>query len=384
MKQKKLLPAGAGTERNSGIEAIKVMAILIIIINHTFQTFESGSQYTASQDYVLKLTTATTSIQQIICTILRYGGSLGNNIFFVCSAWFLLDSKRADKKKWISMFSDIWFISLFILGAASLSGSCRLSTKIVIKSLFPVTMENNWYMTCYLLFYPIHPALNSIIDRMEQKQLLRVTIVLLVLYAGISYVIHRKLFMSWLVLWITLYFTIAYMKKYLKESSEKRLFNVLLIVTGLLGNTGMVLITNFLGLRVELLHDKLLYWNVNNSPFLIMTAVGMLNSGRKAGGKNYLINRLSGLSMLIYLFHENLIIRTCYRPQWVDFVYQICGQNYLMGGVILALVIFTASAAVSFVYEKTVQKPVHDAAWKMYTYVAKAYQKLETVLLSFR
>ncbi len=144
MKQKKLLPAGAGTERNSGIEAIKVMAILIIIINHTFQTFESGSQYTASQDYVLKLTTATTSIQQIICTILRYGGSLGNNIFFVCSAWFLLDSKRADKKKWISMFSDIWFISLFILGAASMSGSCRLSTKIVIKSLFPVTMENNW------------------------------------------------------------------------------------------------------------------------------------------------------------------------------------------------------------------------------------------------
>lgn len=50
----------------------------------------------------------------------------------------------------------------------------------------------------------------------------------------------------------------------------------------------------------------------------------------------------------------------------------------------MALVIFTASAAVSFVYEKTVQKPVHDAAWKMYTYVAKAYQKLETVLLSFR
>ena len=52
MKQKKLLPAGAGTERNSGIEAIKVMAILIIIINHTFQTFESGSQYTAGQDFL--------------------------------------------------------------------------------------------------------------------------------------------------------------------------------------------------------------------------------------------------------------------------------------------------------------------------------------------
>ena len=173
--------------------------------------------------------------------------------------------------------ADVWVISVIILIAVYIIRGGNIDFKMIAQQLLPTTFENNWYITCYLLFYPLHPLLNRLIKNMDKTALLRTTLVLLFLYVCVNYILSGSFFTSQIVLWITLYFAIAYMKYYLVDFSNNIKINVILLLVGFLGNTGIVLVTNYLGLRVATFNDWLLRWNTNCSPFLILMAISMLN-----------------------------------------------------------------------------------------------------------
>ena len=169
--------------RNSSIELYKIIAILMITICHVTITIgRLENPYIDFHDYVINIENATTDPSILGLVFLRYLGQIGNNIFFVCSAWFLLDSKKVNVKKWFFMLTEVWTISVAILLIVEILRKGAVSPKLVIASIFPTTFGNNWYMTCYLLFYLIHPALNKIIHSFSKQQLLRAASVLAFLY----------------------------------------------------------------------------------------------------------------------------------------------------------------------------------------------------------
>lgn len=96
-----------GVKRDSGIEFLKICAVILIIISHVVQTVGTPNSYVPFQDYVVSLDTATQNVQRLTMTMLRYSGVLGNSIFFSCSAWFLLDSERSNKRKILKIILDI-------------------------------------------------------------------------------------------------------------------------------------------------------------------------------------------------------------------------------------------------------------------------------------
>ena len=83
--------------RDSGIELLKIIAIIMIVIQHVIQTLGAENLSISYQDYVLDITHATTNIQHFVLICMRSLGCLGNSIFFVCSAWFLLESIYCKK-----------------------------------------------------------------------------------------------------------------------------------------------------------------------------------------------------------------------------------------------------------------------------------------------
>ena len=83
------------------------MGIILIVISHVIQTLSDTNEYIPYQDYVVNLRIATTNIQCLVLSILRYSGALGNTIFFVCSAWYLLDSTKVNKRKILQRFPEV-------------------------------------------------------------------------------------------------------------------------------------------------------------------------------------------------------------------------------------------------------------------------------------
>ena len=103
------------TKRQSGIELLKIVAIFLIVVSHVTQTLGSKNTDINFQDYVILLGNATTNIQVLILTLMRQAGALGNTIFFVCSAWFLIGKKDTANKKAFSLCSTVWGVSILIL-----------------------------------------------------------------------------------------------------------------------------------------------------------------------------------------------------------------------------------------------------------------------------
>lgn len=369
-------------QRDSGIELLKIFAIFVIVINHTVQSLTNEAYNIPNNGFVIDISRATTNIQCILLQIFRHFGVLGNSVFFICSAWFLLKSKNWNKKKWLFMVIEIWVVSIviFIITYIILHGN--ISIGIIISSLFPTTFGNNWYMTCYLLFYPIHPILNSIVNMMNQRQLFRSTLVMVFLYVFMNFINCSWFFSSAIILWITIYFAIAYMQKYLMSFVDNIRENIILFIIGVIGFIGIILITDICGLYSQVLSDKVMRWVNNCNPFLLAMSIAMFNIARNIHFKNRFINYISKLSLLIYIIHENIILRTYFRPAMWNYVYKRFGYSDVIQWVfIISFIIFIFGILCSILYVLTLQRFVNKVSGKLYEVVRIKYLLFEKFCL---
>ena len=368
--------------RDSGIELLKIFAIFVIVINHTVQSLTNEAYNIPNNGFVIDISRATTNIQCILLQIFRHFGVLGNSVFFICSAWFLLKSKNWNKKKWLFMVIEIWVVSIviFIITYIILHGN--ISIGIIISSLFPTTFGNNWYMTCYLLFYPIHPILNSIVNMMNQRQLFRSTLVMVFLYVFMNFINCSWFFSSAIILWITIYFAIAYMQKYLMSFVDNIRENIILFIIGVIGFIGIILITDICGLYSQVLSDKVMRWVNNCNPFLLAMSIAMFNIARNIHFKNRFINYISKLSLLIYIIHENIILRTYFRPAMWNYVYKRFGYSDVIQWVfIISFIISIFGILCSILYVLTLQRFVNKVSGKLYEVVRIKYLLFEKFCL---
>ncbi|MBQ6568976.1 MAG: acyltransferase family protein [Clostridia bacterium] len=373
-------------ERNSSIELLKIFAIFLIVICHTVKSVTLDGLYVAppSTDYLIDLSHATENLSQLILSMLRYCGTLGNTIFFVCSCRFLTDSKSFSKKKVLNMLADIWLISVIFLGITYFIRGGDINAKLLIRQFFPTVFANNWYLTCYLLFYPVHPLLNHIIEKLDKKHLLRLTAVMFILYVGFNF-IGNFFFNSTLILWTAIYFGVAYTKKYLPAFCASTKSNVILLVLGVLGYFGLVAITNLLGLKIAFFENKLLYWDRLCSPFCIMIAFALLNLACKNTFNSKPVNFVSSLSLLIYITHENMLVRNYFRPLLWQYVYRNFGYEHILALTsVLVIIVFLFGLLASIIYRFTFQKLAARLCNYFYPVIAKAYRKIEEKILKAR
>ena len=133
------------------------------------------------------------------------------------------------------MIGMCFAVSVMIL-LCFLASGYSLPVKFCVKQFFPVTLGNLWFLTCYLLYYAIHPALNLVINAVDKRTLLLTNSVLIVLYCVISYVMGGYLFYyNALIGFVVIYFVVAYVKKYLRNMVLSKKFSVCILGIGIAG-----------------------------------------------------------------------------------------------------------------------------------------------------
>lgn len=370
-------------QRESGIEFLKIIGILLVVLSHVTQTLYEPLPGMDASDCLMNLGASTTDIRQIILTAFSYAGVLGNSIFFSCTAWFLLESRKSSKEKILQFLSDAWIISVAVLAAFLIFGNRgELTGGQILRCILPTTFANNWYLTCYLLFYLLHPWLNAIIEKMDNRKLLRSMLLLSGLYILMNFVFgaffEPVFFTSTLILWIAVYFIIAYMKNYLPETSSNVGKQIVLFLIGFIGNFILILLTDFTGLKFSFLKDSLRMWAMNCNPFLILAAISAMNLARTIKFKNSLINRIASLSLLIYIIHENLLLRMYVRPRIFLWIIDKFGYNdILLWVILLAILIFSVSAIAAFLYQVTIENFLKKLIKRSYPKLFGLFHKFE-------
>lgn len=312
-------------------------------------------------DFCLPIGAVTRDVQLLALSVIQYCGGFGNMIFLLCSIFFLTESQNVKKRKLIQMIVDVWIISVLIFIIFRVTSNIEIEDKLVIvKQFFPITFANNWFITCYIILYAIHPALNSIINNLDKKILSWVLCFLAILYLGISFLNKDKFFFSSvIVVWCVVYLIFGYVKKYHSDVLTNTKVNIAFVITGLVGNIILVVLTNYLGLQTSLFSygDSLLRWDVPSNPFLLVSSFGLVNLASSLKFTNRWINSLAGLSLLVYVIHENEIIRTYIRPEVWNYVYREFGfHDLFLWVLILTSAILIVSIGTSYLYKYTIQR----------------------------
>jgi hypothetical protein len=300
----------------------------------------------------------------------------------VGSAYYLLDNDKVNGKKWFQIVFETWFVSVVILCIFKLFKINISSKGDIIKSFFPIIFSNNWYITCYVLFYPIHGFLNKIIRGLDKTTHLRIVIALSIIYLGICFLKLGLLYSSVLIIWITIYFILAYFKNYLKDISKSKKINYIIFLSCLALHILLLLLANTLGLKFSILNDRNLHWCVISNPFTIFMAIALINLISNSTFKNHTINYLSKLSLLIYIIHENLIFRENLRISIAKDIYSKFGPNTVIIKVLLfALSLFLITYSISIIYDKTIRRFVLAIGDFISNIISKIYLKVEKLLM---
>ena len=161
--------------------------------------------------------------------------------------------------------------------------------------------------------------------------------------------------------------------------------NIACLIIGIIGMIALPAVTNFAGLRVDALSDKVQHWNETNNPFVILAALGLFNLVRQKEFTSKTINTLASVSLYVYVIHENIIIRTYLRPAiWTE-IYNRIGHDYLYVIILcMSLAFFIASTILGLIYSKTIQRIVNGAIEKAYDPVRQVVLKAEDKLMKTR
>lgn len=290
----------------------------------------------------------------------------------------MVESKGIKVKKVLHIICDCFVISVTFL-IVYLCCVDSITIKEIIRQIFPITFETNWFIGCYLLLYIIHPFLNKIIQSTDKEKLLRINVFLIILYCVIDLVLWNGYYYNKLIGFIVVYFIVAYVKLYLKEFSENKKINISLLFFGIFMSIAILVVTNILGLNIDLFYDKMLHWNGINNIFYIMIALALLNLFSHKSFYNKPINYISSLSLLFYVIHENEMFRTYTKPLFYQYVFQF--GNKVMWVIIEAVLLIIFGVICSIIYKETLQKLVHRISDKLLDILSQIWNKVEYVML---
>lgn len=359
--------------RNSGIELLKVIAMILIAISHAVPVY---GDYKAISFVNIDVCTADFSV--IIMAMFRYLGTIGNDIFIVSSAWFLIESNKIRKEKVINIIFNSFAISVTILIILKALGIDI--PKADFKSAFtPIMMNLNWFVTCYLVLYLIHPLLNMTIEKMQQKELLKLNIIFFMVYVILSIYKSSIFFRTALLEMIIIYYNVAYIKLYRKKFCNDSKSNLYYLIIGIAALISEILLMNGIGLHAT--NGKLYLTKFNGmiNPLICMIAITAFNIFRNINLKNKIVNYISSLSILFYMIHENLLLANYVRPKFYQkfFVY-----GYRVGWVLIEAVLLIAfGITFAMIYKESIGKITNILSVKTKEIIEKVYNKIEKKII---
>lgn len=345
------------TIRSSGIELLKIIAVFLIAMSHSTPDYV----YDTSAPSYINFTVATLNPQVVPMILNKYWGQLGNTIFLVCSAYFLVDKDEVKVKKVTHLIADCLFASVFILCAFYLLG-WPVGIMNTIKSFMPITYDNNWFVSNYLLMYIVHPVLNKVINGVKKRDLLAIVGTIFLLYSVLNTIFEGQNYgFSNALGFIVVYFIAAYLKKYLQNTSKNQVGNWIMLVVSLIALVVWVYGTGYLGVHSGRYYNMLLWCSFVN-PFIILIAIAMFNIFNQYKFTNKMINYVSSFSLLIYILHENHLVRDWPRSMYFTYIYDNFGYSQVFfWGLLLAVISVVGSLIIGILYDKTIRKSYYKA-----------------------
>ena len=295
-----------GKVRNSSIELLRVIAMLLIVTQHSVV------------HSICNPSTAPLSVPMLFATMLGADttGSIGVLLFFGISAWFLCNDgnpsvRSALKRIWL-VEREMLFYAWGILLLRIILGHTPPNASLVVYSLFPGITGLWWYMTAYIIFLAFYPFLTVGLRRMGSSLHGGLCMIIMAIWGIYSIVpvdvlqFRARNFM----LFIFLYVLISYYRWYMKLFSIRT--SAIAFFAGVALFTLPILLLQVFGwvshINALRLHSAAFAGAAKLPAILI--AFGMMNIGVQKHFQSVVVNKVASTTLGIYLIHEDPFVKS--------------------------------------------------------------------------
>ncbi len=194
-------------KREANIELLRVLAMLMVITLHALghggildSYKNSGGEY-----------------EYYFFQFLFILNRVSVNCFVLITGYLMVKSKF-NFLRIINLIIQIEFYSIFCSLAAKFIFHKSIGMKELLFTIFPLTSNRYWFMTCYAILLILIPLFNKFILSIGKKQLVKVNLFLIVLFSVIPTIFYwsrRVLGNGYTFTWfVVLYFAGAYIGLY--------------------------------------------------------------------------------------------------------------------------------------------------------------------------
>lgn len=190
--------------KHIGIELLRIISMLMVITLHLMLK----GRFAESSNTVVN----------IEAWILVFLSSVAVNCYVLISGYFLCE-KRFKLHRVFNTYTQTWFYSVLTFVVLVLIHGIEFKKGQLLKSLLPLSFNNYWFVTNYILLLFVAPIINIAINHMDKKQM-KLSLFVLVGIFCVFNTILTPLAVPFdgsggfsLVWFIVLYFTGAYIKR---------------------------------------------------------------------------------------------------------------------------------------------------------------------------
>lgn len=190
--------------RNTNLELLRIIAMLTIIAHH--YVVNSGITDCFDDTHITP--------NMIFLQLWGMWGKTAINVFVMITGYFMC-RKRLTVKRFAKMYLEVKFYTIAIYVIFLISGYEQAALRSIFKMLFGnIYYIGNGFTASFFVFYLFISFYNKLLDCLNQKEHLRLLILLLAIYVGASTFFFCDTVFSEPVWYMVLYFTAAYIRLY--------------------------------------------------------------------------------------------------------------------------------------------------------------------------
>lgn len=359
-------------ERQSNFELLRIISMILIVAHH----------YAVHGGF--EITEKALSLNKIWIQILSLGGKFGINIFILITGYFMINSKFNIKKliKLIFQVMCYTILSYVLLGLTGIVGFSSRGEMIkgFLKAVLPIPYQTYSFVTAYVIIYLLSPYINILIKKMNQKQILKLILLGIVMWSIFPTFLNADFSLSGnQIIWFTLLYIIGgYIRLYpfkanlSNKSIIKGIGIYLLIVIS-------VIVFDILGIRWNIFNDNATYFANYYSFFLLLSSIYIFNGFKNIDFKSKVVNSIATLTFGVYLLHDNYFMREFIWEKLLKVNTQYNSSLLLVKSIITIVLVFSICCFIDYIRCKLLEKPFMKVINNKWEKLKKLFHKLASI-----
>lgn len=331
-------------ERNSNIEMLRIISMLFIVISH----------YTVHNGVVNS--TLPLGFNRIFLEIMTLG-NIGSILFVLISGYYMVESDKLKINKIFNLWFQIFCYSILIYFCFVVFGSETFTIKGLLKSLLPITFEQYWFASAYILLYIFHPYINKMIKSLSRKEHLSLILIALSIFSVMRLITTQKYYGNELIQFFIFYIIGCYLGKYKKNIFNSNKVNGLIIAITTFILISSVIIFDLVGTKMPVFATHSTYLFSRTSIITILFSISLFSIFlNKEKFNNKGINLIASCTFAIYLISDNSLVR---KFLWVDFFknFNYVNSGFLVGHLVVSvLLVFIICIIIDIIRKNTLEK----------------------------